>query len=158
MKLLVTVMFGILIITLTECRCKEYTDFDGVNAAEKNDLVKIEYLPQIPETFLEDYEKEYIARIVRAEAGNQDLTGKRLVVDCILNRVDDTLYPNMVSDVCLQNGQFVMAKHYTDEDMKAVEKELMERLDYNILYFRTKYYHSFGTPCFQHGAHFFSKR
>lgn len=109
------------------------------------------------ETILNDNEKNVLARVVHAEASNQDMTGKRLVVDCVLNRVDSDKYPNHVFGVVLQEGQFVRAETYTDDDMEAVEKELMERLDYDIMYFRTDHYHSFGTPCFQHGDHFFSK-
>lgn len=141
-------------ITLTECRCREYTDFDGITAAEKKSLSQT----REPEIFLLDSEKELIARVVRAEAGNQDFTGKRLVVDCVLNRIDDEFYPINVVDICCQNGQFVVARYYTEDDMLAVEKELIERLDYDIIFFRTNCFHNFGTPCFQHGAHFFSKR
>ena len=152
-------------IILTDCESKsaEANLAEVIcNREQKKMTVVItekEYLPEIKtyETQLRDDEKEILAKVVHAEAANQDLTGKRLVVDCVLNRVDCEDFPNHVFGVCLQENQFTRAETYTEEDMEAVEKEMEERLDYNVMYFRTKHYHTFGTPCFQHGAHFFSK-
>ena len=49
---------------------------------------------------------ELLAAVVEAEAGNQDLTGKRLVVDVVLNRVDSPLFPDNIVDVLEQELQF----------------------------------------------------
>ena len=80
------------------------------------------------------------------------------MVDCVLNRVDCEEYPNHVWGVVLQEGQFVRSNTYTDDDMKAVEKEMEERMDYDVMYFRTNHYHGFGTALYQHGDHYFSGR
>lgn len=42
---------------------------------------------------------ELVAQLVQAEAGNQDLTGKRLVADVVYNRVRDPRFPNTVEGV-----------------------------------------------------------
>ena len=102
-------------------------------------------------------EKELIAKLVHAEAGNQDQVGKRLVVDVILNRMASEDFPDTVSGVIYQVGQFTTpANFYTADDLEAVEKELGDLLDSEVLYFRTGKYHSHGNKLYQHGAHYFS--
>lgn len=165
-KVMSLMVLFLLMFILTDCKPKsaEANLQDMRSEQEKAKLTvvveKTEYLPEIKtvETPLNDSEKEVLAKVVHAEAGNQDLTGKRLVVDCVLNRVDCEEYPNHVWGVVLQEGQFVRSNTYTDDDMKAVEKEMEERLDYDVMFFRTKHYHDFGTALYQHGDHFFSGR
>lgn len=156
----------LLMFVLTDCRPKS-AEANLPDVMSEEDRAKLtvlvertEYLPEIKtvETPLQEDEKELLAKMVHAEAGNQDMTGKRLVVDCVLNRIDDEAYPNHVFGVVLQEGQFVRSYTYTDDDMEAVEKEMEQRLDYDVMYFRTKHYHDFGTALFQHGDHYFSGR
>lgn len=114
---------------------------------------------QKPDFELTDEEMALLARIVHAEAGNQDQVGKRLVVDVILNRVEDEAFPNTVGGVIYQSGQFTApAGYYTESDMQAVIEECERRIDKEILWFRTGTYHNIGVPAYQHGAHYFSKR
>ncbi len=159
-KIVATICFAALMISLTECRSKAIIDED-MNTQKKLVVVVekpvVKYVKEQPETKLNIDEEELLAKVVHAEAGNQDMTGKRLVVDCVLNRIDSDEYPNHVFGVVLQEGQFVRSETYTDDDMEAVQKELKERLDYDIIFFRTNHYHDFGTPTYQHGDHFFSK-
>ena len=103
-----------------------------------------------------DPDVESIAKIIRAEAGNQDEFGKRLVADVVLNRVDSDDFPNTVSEVINQKNQFAKGYYYTEEDLKIAQEETECRIDYQIVYFRTREYHKFGIPAFQHGDHFFS--
>lgn len=116
----------------------------------------IKPVPRLVETELEDYEKELIARVVMCEAPYEDMIGKRLVVDTILNRVDDPNFPNNVYGVVYQDRQFCKASMYSEECMKAVEMELYERLDYDVLWFRAEKFHNYGVPAYQHGNHYFS--
>lgn len=51
-------------------------------------------------------EMELIAQLVQAEAGNQGLSGMRLVVDVVLNRVESDKFPNTVEDVIFQKNAF----------------------------------------------------
>lgn len=89
-------------------------------------------------------EMELIAQLVQAEAGNQDLTGKRYVVDVVLNRVDSDEFPNTVGEVIFQEDQFSVIKNgsfdkagynISEECYEAVLLEYEERLNYDILYF-----------------------
>ena len=102
-------------------------------------------------------EMELLARLVHAEAGNQDQVGKRLVVDVVLNRMLDDSFPSTIGGVIYQGGQFCKPSgFYTESDMEAVILECERRIDTQVLWFRTGSYHSYGTPICQHGAHYFS--
>ena len=109
---------------------------------------------------------ELLAAVVEAEAGNQDLTGKRLVVDVVLNRVDSPLFPDNIVDVLEQELQFTTMHngaveeagwHMQEDDYKAVMMEISgERLDYDIYFFTAGDYNSCGRPAYIHGDHYFS--
>ena len=117
------------------------------------ELVEVE--PQ-PETVLTDAEKRMVAGVVWREAGNQDMIGKRLVVDTILNRVGRQGFADTVAGVIYQPYQYATGAYYDEACMEAVEKECMERLDYKVLWFRTGSYHPYGMPAYQHGDHYFN--
>ena len=107
-------------------------------------------------------DKALLVQIVHAEAGNQDLLGRRLVVDVVLNRVEHSDFPNTISGVIYQPGQFQPVINGTinltpDEmDALAVEMELKQRTNNRLLYFRTKRYASYGEPAYKVGDHYFS--
>lgn len=106
-------------------------------------------------------DKTLIAKTVHAEAGNQDFEGRRLVASVILNRVESESFPNTVEEVLSQSGQFstyrlLGSTEPTIHDVLAVQMEIGERTNNEVLYFRTERYGT-GTPCFQHGDHYFSK-
>lgn len=106
---------------------------------------------------------EELAICVEAEAGNQSLEGKRMVVDVILNRVDDPEWPDTIQGVIEQYPQFSsfwdggMAGVYepSKETFKAVQMELEERSYPGIYYFTAGGYGEFGTPWKQVEDHFF---
>nr|DAL06330.1 MAG TPA: Cell Wall Hydrolase [Caudoviricetes sp.] len=111
-------------------------------------------------------ELELLALVVEAEAGNQDLTGKRLVVDVVLNRVESPLFPDTITEVLTQPGQFVTLynggvdrarQSMQEDDYTAVAMEVTgERLDYNIYYFNNEGYNPSGKPLYQYGDHYFN--
>ena len=50
---------------------------------------------------------EYVLlQIAMAEAGDQDVAGKALVMNVILNRIRDEEFPDTIEDVVMQEGQF----------------------------------------------------
>lgn len=107
---------------------------------------------------------EYLAACVEAEAGNQGLYGKQLVACVILNRVDSSDFPDTVKEVIQQKGQFAVVTNgsidrveVSEESRQAVRMEIESRTNSEILYFRTKDYHTFGTPMFPYKDHYFSK-
>ena len=110
-------------------------------------------------------ELELLAAVVEAEAGNQDMTGKRLVVDVVLNRVDSPLFPDTITEVLEQPGQFSTmwngaveeaGWHMQEDDYTAVMMEVTGvRLDYDIYYCTAGEYNASCKPAYIHGDHFF---
>lgn len=105
---------------------------------------------------------EELAICVEAEAGNQSLLGKRMVVDVILNRVDDPDWPNTIKEVIEQkyafssfwNGAMDRAEP-SEETYKAVAMELKERSYPGLYYFTAEGYGKYGTPWKKVGDHYF---
>lgn len=130
--------------------------YERVEVPKVVTLHDVQVLDRQVETILTDNEKELIARVVYAEGNNQDMIGKRLIVDTILNRRDNERFPNTIYGVIYQKNQFVKATSYTDECMQAVEQEIYERLDYDIYWFASTSFQPYGTPAYRHGDHYFS--
>ena len=148
--------------------------YESEVAAERERWEQMEQAETIPVTDLtgedlaeENYwgELELLAQVVEAEAGNQDLTGKRLVVDVVLNRVDSPLFPDTITEVLEQPGQFSTMRngavedavwHMQEDDYTAVMMEVTGvRLDYDIYYFTAGEYNASCKPAYIHGDHFF---
>lgn len=104
---------------------------------------------------------DMLARCVQAEAGNQGLMGKQLVVDVILNRVDSPRFPNDIASVISQPGQFAVYPYSMNravvdaETLQAILNELQNRTDSQILFFTAGRYNRYCIPAYQYGAHYF---
>ena len=130
--------------------------------AEKEVVVEPE--PEEPPATLATQEEiELIALCVMAEAEGECEYGQRLVIDVILNRVDDPHFPDTIYDVIYQKNQFagmygdrITRCYVKDELVQLVREELENRTDYDVVFFRTGHYHSYGVPMFQVGSHYFS--
>lgn len=145
--------------------------YEAEVAAERERWEQAETIP-VTELTKEDLaeenywdELELLAYVVEAEAGNQDMTGKRLVVDVVLNRVDSPLFPDTITEVLEQPGQFTTmwngavedaGWHMQEDDYTAVMMEVTGvRLDYDIYYFTAGEYNASCKPAYIHGDHFF---
>lgn len=113
---------------------------------------------------LSDEEIDLLALVTMAEAEGEPEEGKRMVIDTILNRVDHEHFPNTVHDVIYQPGQFTsmwtsrIDRCYVRDDIRQlVLEELESRTNDEVIFFRTDYYHSYGTELFRVGNHYFSK-
>lgn len=85
--------------------------------------------------FLDEESYEILCRIVEAEAGNEDETGRMLVANVVLNRVESSRFPNTVKEVVFQkkgghcqfspvaNGRYYQVK-VSEKTRSAVEKVL----------------------------------
>ena len=111
----------------------------------------------------DELDMELLIHCVEAEAGNQSILGKRLVVDVILNRVDDPRFPDRIADVIRQPGQFAVVDNGaiymvtpSQETRDAVCMERQNRIDRNIVYFNTGGYPGYGIPFDRVGDHYFS--
>ena len=115
-----------------------------------------------PEFYLTNDEVELLAILTMAEAEGESELGKRLVIDTVLNRIADKRYPNSVYDVVYSGAYEAMhngrsGKCYAKDDIcQLVREEAMSRTNTRVLYFRTRKYHSFGTPEIHEGHHYFS--
>lgn len=111
---------------------------------------------------ISEADKALMVQIVHAEAGNQDLLGRRLVADVVLNRVDNEAFPDTVYEVIYQPGQFTPVRNGSiylpadDMDVLAVELELQQRTSDSVLFFRRGRYADYGEPHFKVGDHYFS--
>lgn len=113
----------------------------------------------------EENEVDLLARLVRAEAGNQSLDGKRAVVDVVLNRVDSSVFPDTISEVIYQPGQFSCVKDgnwdkaartVDESDYEAVRLEMEERTDSEIMFFSSGSCAN-GVYVYSIGDHYFAK-
>lgn len=87
-------------------------------------------------------EIELIALVTMAEAEGETELGQRLVIDTILNRVDDSHFPDNVTDVIFQPNQFTsmwngrVDRCYVKEELvELVQEELLERTNYECVFF-----------------------
>ncbi len=58
---------------------------------------------------LSDSDRKLLAAIIYCEAGNQSMQGKIAVGNVVLNRVNSRKFPNTISKVIYQKGQFTPA-------------------------------------------------
>lgn len=113
-------------------------------------------------------ESEYsvLCKCVEAEAGDQSTEGRRAVAEVILNRVDDWEYPNDITSVVYDKGEFAVVANgsidkvvVTQKTLDAVSAALAKRIyPVDMLWFRTRRYHSWGTPYMHLEDHYFSTR
>lgn len=108
-------------------------------------------------------EYDLLVRTVYAEGYTLGKEGMQYICDVIINRAEQN--DMSITDAIYQRGVFTVVTTgaiWNQEPLplayEAVDAELTgPRLDTEILYFRTKYYHSFGTPCFHYKNVYFSK-
>lgn len=108
---------------------------------------------------------ELMAKVVEAEAGNQNLLGKRMVADVILNRVRDEDFPNTIVDVIFQKNAFAVTDNgmyeqveISEETWTAVWMELEEVSYPGLFYFCSTGFHEYGTPWNKIGDHYFNTK
>ena len=111
-------------------------------------------------------EIDLLAALVWAESGDQPIPeGLYFTCDVVLNRVSSPLWPNTITGVIYQSGQFsVVYNGALDRALQncpqvaydAVLHELNgPRADYNIQYFSMGYCAN-GTLAFVHGSHYYA--
>ena len=128
-------------------------------------IVETEYIETEPPVYsysATDDEIMLIARVAECEAGYVE-EGRRYVIDTILNRVDSPDFPDSISGVIYQSGQFSVVSSgaiwnvsISDDRLELVKAELTSRSNYEVGYFRAGYYGPYGTPLFECGGNYFS--
>lgn len=114
-------------------------------------------------SYISDEDMVLLALLTIAEAEGESEEGKRLVIDTVLNRVDSEYFPNTISEVIYQKGQFTSMYNgrydrvdITKDVVILIEEEMRNRTNSEVMFFRTKYYSNYGTPMFSVGNHYFS--
>ena len=122
------------------------------NSASKQRVVNVSVMEReyVIDITKEDYEN--MLRIVEAEAGCEDRTGKILVANVILNRVNDEAFPDTVTEVIFQkekgrcqfspvsDGRFYTVQ-VSEETIEAVNAALYgEDCSEGALYFMARKY------------------
>ena len=109
-----------------------------------------------------------LLKIVEAEAGGEDLIGKIMVANVILNRVNSDRFPNTITEVVYQKSQFsptidgrIDTVSISQETLTAVERALNgEDYSNGALYFRSvrcssTWFDNRLTRIAEHGNHIF---
>lgn len=146
----------------------------AIYASSKPRVVEYETLIQPQLLDIQSY--EVLCRIVQAEAGCEDMIGKILVANVVLNRVEDERFPDTVPEVVFQysgdTAQFspvASGSYYTvqvtEETREAVDRALAgEDYSEGALYFaarkaagsqKMRWFDEHLTRLFAHGGHEF---
>ena len=108
-------------------------------------------------------EIDLIALVTMAEAEGETELGKRLVIDTILNRMDNPHFPDTVYDVIYYPNAFsvigsdrINRCYVMPEIVELVKEELLNRTNYECVFFMAGGYSKYGKPMFQECCHYFS--
>ena len=137
------------------------------NKKTKNKKAVEKKNPVIYQYNITEEDIEFLTKCVVIEAGYTDPVSQRLMLDCILNRIDSEYFPNTLYGVLEQAHQFDVVRNGstayanpTEEDYEVVRSECRKgakRHNNEVQFYRTEHYHDFGTPLFSYGGHYFSK-
>lgn len=104
-----------------------------------------------------------MAHMVQAESGGQCDDGQRLVIDCVLNRMESEYFPDTVSEVINAPGQFAVVANGairkvtpTDAVYELIRQERKERTNNEVIYFTAGGFNPSGEPWQKVGDHYFS--
>lgn len=119
-----------------------------------------EDLPDEETSVGEPTELDLLYRVVQAEGFTLGVEGMQYITDAILNLARSrgcSIYEVLTSGAyTVVNTGAIWRQSIYSETIAAVDAELGGQLDYEIKYFRTNYFHGFGTPCFAYGNVYFS--
>lgn len=117
------------------------------------------------QTTLTDEELQLLLRVVSAESRGESLEAQYTVACVIFNRMESEIFPNTLTEVIMQSGQFTCVSNgaiYSAPITESVAQAVIMAMDNNtldstILWFRSNRYHSFKTKAFQIGKLYFSQ-
>lgn len=157
-------------INLNSNKPKDTEDLHANNPVKVGKSITTEALTESTSWQVTEDEYHLLALVVEAEAGDQNLIGKRLVVDVILNRVASKQFPNSIYGVIFQRNQFsttfdgafdrVRRDGICGETYQAIDMELYlnnDRYNTEVLFFTMGYYNPYCKPLFVWGTHYFGK-
>lgn len=107
-----------------------------------------------------------ISSVVEAESDRSDnLEGRVMIAEVILNRVASASFPNTITDVCCQSGQFAVVSNgrvwsvgrtnLSDAAVIEAVRRINEVLAPNVIYFNSIGYNGLGQAyCYEGGNYF----
>lgn len=110
---------------------------------------------------VEDSDIDLMARVVMSEASVLNIDAKQAVAATIINRVKSNEFPDTVYGVVYQDNQYSTADNGDpDEECYAAVYAALknECFPTDMYFFRSDYYHSFGTPYIQINGMYFSRK
>lgn len=159
-RAIAAVLCMIFFVGFTVCGVVRSTDKETSEIKQSYPVLEVKNEPDYP---LTQEEIDLIALVTMGEAEGETELGKRLVIDTILNRIDHPSFPDTVYDVIYQPNQFsVMWNSRIDrcyvmpEIVELVKEELLERTNYDCVFFMAGGYSKYGEPLFQECCHYFS--
>lgn len=162
-KLLLAGALGLLSLASFSLPCKA-AGYTEVGEFGRPFVVAMEDTDEQIEEEIKLGELELLAQLVEAEAGNQSFEGKCLVVDVVLNRVESDIFPDTISGVIYQDGQFSVAHngrleragwHMQESDYAAVAYEMELHQNKDVLYFNNCPIVAGKGEKFKVGGHYF---
>jgi len=137
MKKFLTMLLAVLLCTTAMCATDVFANSTtSVDATKSDNKTVQESIQDIKSTAINsnngaysDEEVYLTAQLVWHEAHNQSYNGKVAIAEVVLNRVNSGLFPNTVSAVINQSGQFLNSRRL--KNINPTEQEL--RIAYNVL-------------------------
>ena len=137
MRKFLRMLLAVLFCTTAMCMTDVYADnitSDNVQKSEKQsiqDSVRDVKSTAVNNAFnaYSDEEVYLLAQLVYHEAHNQAYNGKVAIAEVVLNRVNSRLFPNNISDVIFQSGQFTSIRRL--KNINPTEQEI--RIAFNVL-------------------------
>ena len=134
---------------------------------ERRQKISDSYNVEVVDT-LTNEEIELVALVAMAEAEGECEEGQRLVIDTVLNRMEDSRFPDTIEDVIFQPNQFTSMHNGRSERCdtesklyftlcRMVKEEYYDRTNSEVIFFTSVGYSAYGTPLFKIGNHYFSK-
>lgn len=108
---------------------------------------------------------DLLSRVIEAESDRSDnLEGRILIAETILNRVSSSSFPNTIEGVIYQSGQFEVVSNgmiysigrtkLSDQAIIEAQKRIAEGSAPNVMYFNATNY-QYGDPyCYEGGNYF----
>lgn len=133
---------------------------------ERRQTIHASYCTEAADTLTQE-DIELIALVTMAEAEGECEEGQRLVIDTVLNRMEDSRFPDSIEEVVFQPNQFTSMHNGRSERCdteselysalcRMVKEEYYDRTNSDVIFFTSIGYSAYGTPLFQIGNHYFS--
>ena len=87
------------------------TDNSADGGSEEGIVLEEEAVPLAAEIVEDSYEVKLLAALIQCEAGGECYEGQVAVGAVVMNRVADPRFPETISEVIYQSGQFTPVKH-----------------------------------------------